>query len=276
MADLREAADERLDAPLTLWRRWRELGRVANLSSLPPDLAGFAASVAKLFGWTDERARSAASSAVVPGGAPSAGGPAGLFQLAEAVSQGRISSSVAVNAARELGVSDDDVMFLVAFAGKDPRYGDSGTAGALFLLAGETVRDDALGGRLLRTLAAVTEDSGTQYQLLYDAEGRLSEGADDRLRAEVWNELAVLLIGMGSVDEARDLAAQARELALTVGDARTAAMSLGNQAVALMQRHRFAEAIEILEQLAEEQERLGDATGLAVTQENLEIARANL
>jgi len=114
------------------------------------------------------------------------------------------------------------------------------------------------------------------YQLFRDAEGRLSGGVDERLRAEVWNELAILLIGVGSVDEARDLAEQARELALAGGDARTAAMSLGNQAVALMQEHRFPEAIGILEQLAEEQERLGDAAGLAVTQENLEISRANL
>jgi tetratricopeptide (TPR) repeat protein len=276
MADLREVADERLDAPLTLWRRWREPGRVAHLGSLPPDLAGLATSVAKLFGWTDERARSAAPSAAVPGGAPSAGGPAGLFQLAEAVGQGRISSSVAVGAARELGVGDDDVMFLVAFAAKDPRYSDPGTAGAMFLLAGETVRHDALGGRLLRNLAAMSDDSGRQYQLLRDAEGRLSGGADDRLRAEVWNELAILLVGMGSVDEARELAEQARELALAAGDPRTAAMALGNQAVALMQKHRFPEAIGILEQLAEEQERLGDAAGLAVTRENLEISRANL
>jgi tetratricopeptide (TPR) repeat protein len=212
----------------------------------------------------------------VPGGSPSAGGPAGLFRLAEALGQGRISSSVAVSAARELGVGDDDIMFLVAFAAQDRHYGDSGTAGAMFLLGGETVRDDALGGRLLRNLAAVSEDPGTQFQLLRDADSRLSGGADDRLRAEVWNELAILMVGEGRFDEAHNLAVEARELALAAGNARIAAMALGNQAVALMQERRFPEAIEILEQLAEELERLGDAPGLAATQENLEISRANL
>lgn len=276
MADLREAADKRLDSPLELWRRWREPGRVANVGLLPADLADLATSVARLFGWTDARARSAAPSAAVPGEAPSAGGPAGLFRLAEAVGQGRISSSVAVSAARELGVADDDVMFLVAFAAKDRRYSDPGTAGGMFLLGGETVRDDALGARLLRNLAAVSEDASRQFQLLSDADGRLSGGADDRLRAEVWNELAILLVGEGRFDEGRDLAVQARELALDAGDALIAAMALGNQAVALMQERRFPEAIETLEHLAEEQERLGDATGLAATRENLEICRANL
>ena len=275
VADLRETADERLDSPLKLWRRWREPGRVANVGSLPPALADLATSVARLFGWTDERARSAAPSAAMPGGAPSAGGPAGLFRLAEALGQGRISSSVAVSAAKELGVGDDDVIFLVAFAAKDRTYGDSGTAGAMFLLAGGTVRDDALGGRLLRNLAAVSEDSDMAFQLLHDADSRLSGGADDRLRAEVWNELAVLLVGEGRFGEGRDLAVQARDLAVAAGDAHIAAMALGNQAVALMQERKFPEAIEILEQLAEEQERLGDAAGLAVTRENLEISRAN-
>ena len=199
-----------------------------------------------------------------------------MFRLAEALGQGRISSSVAVSAANELGVGDDDVMFLLAFAAKDRNYGDSRTAGAMLLLGGETVRDDALGGRLLRSLAALSEDSDMEFQLLHDADSRLSGGADDRLRAEVWNELAVLLLGEGRFGEGRDLAVQARELAVAAGDARIAAMALGNKAVALMRERRFPWAIEILEQLAEEQERLGDAPGLAATRKNLEISRANL
>jgi hypothetical protein len=276
VADLRDTGDDRLDASLELWRRYRDVGRATSADSLPFDIADLATSVAELFGWTDDRARAALQTTLVPGGTASMGGPAGLFQLAEAVGQGQLSWSMALNAASGLEVGDDDVMFLVAFAAKDPRHRDPSTAGAMMGLAGEVVQDDALGARLLRMLAALTRDQAQQQDLLNKADGRLKDGADDRLRAEVCNELAILQVTEGQFDEGRALAANARELALATGDAYIASMALGNQGFALMQLRRFAEAIDVFERLAAEQELAGDFSGLAATRENLEICRANL
>lgn len=276
MADLRDTGDDRLDASLELWRRYRDVGRATSADSLPSDIADLATSVAELFGWTDDRARAALQTTLVPGSPPSMGGPAGLFQLAEAVGQGQLSWSMALNAASGLEVGDDDVMFLVAFAAKDPRHRDPSTAGAMMGLAGEVVQDDALGARLLRTLAALTGDQAQQQELFNKADGRLKDGADDRLRAEVWNELTILQVTEGQFEKGRALAANARELALATGDAYIASMALGNQGFALMQLRRFAEAIDVFERLAAEQELAGDFSGLAATRENLEICRANL
>jgi tetratricopeptide (TPR) repeat protein len=276
VADLREMGDVRLDGQLESWRRYRDGGRATHANSLPPDIRDLATSVPELFGWTDDRARAAGQTALVPGGTPSMGGPAGLYQLAEAVGRGELSWTVASNAASALGVGDDDVMFLVAFAAKDPRHHDPSTAGAMMRLAGEVVQDDALGARLLRMLAALVPDRIEQFALLRQADDRLTAGADDRLRAEVWNEMAILKVTGGDFEGGRALAEDAMKLALATGDAGIANMALGNQGFALMQMGRFAQAIDVFERLADQQQRAGDLSGLAATRENLEVCRANL
>jgi tetratricopeptide (TPR) repeat protein len=276
MPDLLRVTDKRIDEPLASWREYRTKGRIAHKMQLPERIRELASSVDELFGWTDQRAAASAAPRKVPGSAPSAGGPAGLLQLAEAVGRGQMDPQIAQNAAAGLDVADDDVVFLTAFCGKDPDYRDGATAGAIMLLGGAIVRDDALGGKLLRTLAALGKDRQQQYALLQKAEARLAGGADDSLRAEVWNELAILLGSAGQNEAAATLAAAARELATTVGAHHVASMALGNMAWLLMQERRWSKAVELFEQLEEEQRLAGDSRGLDITRANLEACRQQM
>jgi hypothetical protein len=276
MTDLLSMTDARIDEPLAKWREYRAKGRIAQKRQLPARIRELATSADQLFGWTDERAAASAAPRKVPGSAPSAGGPAALLHLAEAVGRGEMDAQIAQNAAEALKVADDDVVFLAAFCGKDPDYGDGATAGAIMLLAGAIVRDDALGGKFLRTLAALGNDPQQQYSLLQKAEARLAGGADDALRAEVWNELAILLGSVGQNEQARKLAAAARKLATAVGADRIALMALGNMAWLLMQQRRWSEAVKLFEQLAEEQRLAGDSRGLETTRANLNTCRQQM
>ncbi len=276
MPDWLKITDQRIDEPLASWREYRTKGRVAHNRQLPERIRELASSVDKLFGWTDQRAAASVAARKVPGSAPSAGGPAALLQLAEAVGRGQMDSQIAQNAAAGLDVADDDVVFLTAFCGQDRDHRNGATAGAIMLLAGGIVKDDALGGRLLRTLAALGNDRQQQYALLQKAEARLAGGADDALRAEVWNELAILLGSAGQNEQAGQLAAAARKLATTVGADGIASMALGNMAWLLMQQRRWREAAALFEQLAEEQTLAGDSRGLEITRANLETCRQQM
>lgn len=276
MPDLHTMSDDRIDDLLAVWREYRPAGRVANHARLPERIGGLATSVNELFGWSDKRAKAAASVSKASTSPPSSGGPAGLLCLAEAFGRGELAAGVAQNAAAELDLADDDVMFLVAFCSKDPIHSDPGTAGAIMHLAGMTVRDDALGAKLLRTLAALGRDPTQQFELLRNADARLENGDDDALRAEVWNELAILLVSSGQFNEGYELASSARQLAASAGADRIASMALGNMAWSLMQDRRFSEAKELFEQLAVEQEQAGDFRGLEATRSNLELCRQQL
>jgi hypothetical protein len=271
---LRARTDPRLDEPLAAWRKYRDAGRLAGSASLPADVSELATSVNDLFGWGDEEARSARPTAHA-GAAASSGGPAGLYHLAERAGRGAIGMGEAHQIAADLAVGDDDVVFLVAFSAKSP-HGDGQTAGAMMQLAGMTLQDDAMAGRFLRTLAALSSDKMQQMILFESADARLAGGANDALRAEVWNEMAILLTMAGEYELARSKAEAARDLALKVGASQTALMALGNLAFVLMQERRFTDALEALESLASEQAAINDARGLETTRANIAACKAEM
>jgi tetratricopeptide (TPR) repeat protein len=173
------------------------------------------------------------------------------------------------SAAVELSVSDDDIIFLVALCAKDPVFAGGYTAGAMMQLAGMIVESDALGARLLRSLAAMGSDPQQALELLQLADIRLASGADQALRAEVWNEIAILLVGQGRYTDAGEKAQAACDLALEVGADQIARMALGNIAFSLMQQRRFGEALDTLDRLAREQTAAGDIRGLEITRSNI-------
>jgi hypothetical protein len=271
---LRKHSDSRLDALLAAWRKSRQSGRKTGASGLSAELADMASSVNELFGWDDEHARKAQPSRNIAKPA-SAGGAAGFYMLAEKAGQAAIDFGKASQLAGELALGDDDIMFLLAFSAKS-KHGDGRTAGALMQLAAMTMHDDGVAGKLYRTLAALTSDVRHRLLLFQSADKRLAGGADDALRAEVWNEMAIIQISHGGLDEGRELADAAHKLALKSGAARIASMALGNLAWALMQQQKFVEALRAFERLAQEQEAVGDRSNLEITQQNIAICRRNL
>lgn len=271
---LRNHSDSRLDAPLAAWRQFRPSGRTGDKPGLPADLRDMACSVNDLFGWSDDDARAAQPSESI-GEPASAGGAAGFYMLAEKAGDGAIDFGEASKLARELALGDDDVVFLLVFSAKS-EYGDGQTAGAMMQLAAMTMHDDAVAGKLYRTLAALTSDTMNQMLLYQSADGRLAGGANDTLRAEVWNEMAIILSSQGRFDEARDRAEAAHELAVSSGDSDIASMALGNLAFNLMQQQNFVDALRAFEKLAQDQEAAGDLSNLNITRQNIAICRRNL
>jgi tetratricopeptide (TPR) repeat protein len=271
---LRERHNVRLDEPLEIWRRFRSSGRLANASEMPDELADMARSVHHLFGWTDDDARRAKPTGHT-GTAASAGGPAGLYMLAEKAGQSAVDFGEASRLARELAVGDDDIMFLLVFAAKS-KFGDGQTSGAMMQLAAMIMQDDATAGKLYRTLAALGSDRSYQMMVYESADKRLSGGANDALRAEVWNEVALLYLAAGRFDEARNKANAARALAVKSGAGTIASMALGNLAFILMQERKFGEALRAFEQLAKDQEAAADSANLEITRQNIAICRRYL
>ena len=104
----------------------------------------------------------------------------------------------------------------------------------------------------------------------------IAGGANDALRAEVWNETAIILASHGRFDEGRERAEAAHELALSSGASQIASMALGNLAWNLMQQQNFVDALRAFEQLARDQEAAGDLSNLDITKQNIAICRRNL
>ena len=166
-------------------------------------------------------------------------------------------------------------MFLVVFSAKS-QHADGNTAGAMMQLAAMTLDDDAVAAKLCRTLAAMSSDAEYQSMMYQLADIRLATGANDALRAEIWNETAILLAGQGRYEEARNRADAARSLALSSGASQIASMALGNKAWVLMQEQDFMAALKAFEELAREQEAAGDLANLDITRQNIEICRQQL
>ena len=271
---LTKRSDARLDAPLAAWRKFRQSGRTTGAPGLSAELMDMARSVNDLFGWSDDDARRAQPSKN-SGEPASAGGAAGFYMLAEKAGQAAIDFGKAAELARELALGDDDVMFLLVFSAKSPQ-GDGETAGAMMQLAAMTVHDDAVAGKLYRTLAALSRDAGQQLGLFQSADQRLAGGANDALRAEVWNEMAIILASHGRIDQGKELAEAAHELASRVGATQIASMALGNLAWTLMQQKNFVDALRAFERLAKDQEAAGDRANLDITNQNIAICRRQL
>ena len=259
-----QAAD--LDAALAWVEHRRE-----DCQAMLEDLAR---SADKIFDWSDAKARNATPTRDIREPA-SAGGPAGLYALAEQTAQSAIGFDEASKLAGELGVGDDDVMFLVIFSAKS-KHADGNTAGAMMQLAAMTLDDDAVAAKLCRTLAAMSSDAEYQSMMYQLGDIRLATGANDALRAEIWNETAILLAGQGRYEEARNRADAARSLALSSGASQIASMALGNKAWTLMQEQDFMAALKAFEELAREQEAAGDLANLDITRQNIEICRQQL
>ena len=233
-----------------------------------------ARSVNDVFGWTDDHARCARPSTSI-GKPASAGGAAGFYMLAEKVGEAAIGFGKASKLARELALGDDDVVFLMAFSAESD-YSDGQTTGAMMQLAAMTMHDDAVAGKLYRTLAAVTSDPRQQALLYQSADARLAGGADDALRAEIWNEMAILMASHSKFDEAKELAEAAHKLASSSGASKIASMALGNLAFNLMQQQNFVDALRAFEQLERDQEAEGDLSNLDITKQNIAICRRYL
>jgi tetratricopeptide (TPR) repeat protein len=270
---LRMKSDPRLDAGLAGWRATRNSGRLSG-TTLPAELQDLARSAEALFDWSDAKARNATPSKDIREPA-SAGGPAGLYALAEKTAQSAIGFDEASKLAKELAVGDDDVMFLVVFSAKS-QHADGNTAGAMMQLAAMTLDDDAVAAKLCRTLAAMSSNAEYQSMMYQLADMRLAFGANDALRAEIWNETAILLAGQGRYEEARNRADAARSLAQSSGASQIASMALGNKAWVLMQEQDYMAALRAFEELAREQEAAGDHANLDITRQNIGICRQQL
>ena len=270
---LRTKSDPRLDAALASWRATRQSGRLSG-TTLSAELQDLAHAANDLFDWGDANARNSTPSKDIRESA-STGGPAGLYSLAEKTAQSAIGFDEASTLAKELAVGDDDLMFLVVFSAKS-QYADGNTAGAMMQIAASTLDDDAVAAKLWRTLAAMTSDAGYQSTLYQLADMRLAFGANNALRAEIWNETAILLAGQGRYEEARNRADAARSLALSSGASQIASMALGNKGWVLMQEQDFMAALKAFEELAREQEAAGDHANLGITRQNIEICRQQL
>lgn len=255
-----------LDDAIAAWREGR---------STPEVDAGRQLAAAAL-GWDIARARGAPASAHVDAQVPTRGGLAGMQALADDVRAGRTTVEAVLPTARKLGLGDDDLAFLVTVAAR--RSGAPPPDLWLELVAA-LAADDVLAAICARLAGRVSAQRGAHERALalFDAAlARLAEGVDDRLRADAQVARAVELLSLGRSEAALEAARQARTAALAAQQDDLARAALGNEATALLNLRRSAEALSLFERLAGEQQAAGDEAGLKTTRYNLAVARMSL
>jgi tetratricopeptide (TPR) repeat protein len=259
------------DAPAldAAFAAWRARTRTAEI-----DDARVAA--ANVLGWNETRATRARASRHIDPAVPTRGGVGGMLLLVDDIVAGRASVSGALPTARALGLGDDDLVFVLAVAG---RRDDAPPAVVLLELVAGAAADDALGANCARLAAAVHSQHGANaraLELFVQAEARLADGVDDRLRADVINSQAAELLALGRHAQALAAAQRARTAALAAHDDAIARMALGNQGTALLNLRRAGEALPLFDQVAAEHQAAGDAKGLEITRFNLAAAKMAL
>lgn len=247
-----------------LYRKWqtRFTGR-ANQR-----VAEMAEKTEGMLRWDESRARRSGSS-----------GDAGAVRtLVERIYQLSQTGPDGMPAAAPPKLTDDDLVFAIGLAA-DSGFNQLLAGWAVFELVGRVAKDPALAGRCLR-LAAATGGPGRdprQQQVLYElAEQRLAGGADDALRAEVANEMAVAWLNLRQAAPALQAAQRAAELAKKSGAGQLERFARGNVANAYLGMQRVADALKIFEVLLRDQVAVGERDMAQVTRQNIEACRALL
>ena len=188
------------------------------------------------------------------------------------------AQSIVSPSAAQTSITDDDLVFTVALA-TDRSFSALLPAWAVFELAGYRAKDRALAGRCLRLAGALggdERDPNERLKLFQKADAALADGADDRLRAEVVNEIAVCELNLRKPQLAFEAATRASTLAAKCGDQALNRMARGNVANALLGMQKVAEALQIFETLARDQAAAGERDMADITRQNIEACRAYL
>ena len=175
-------------------------------------------------------------------------------------------------------VTDDDMVFAVALA-TDRQFNALLPGWAVFELVGHRAKDRALAGRCLRLAGAIGGDERDPHErlkLFEAADHALSQGADDPLRAEVANEIAVCQINLRQPQAALAAAEQAAALATKSAQPGLGRMARGNVANALLGLGRIADALKIFETLERDQLAAGERDMAGITRQNIDACRAYL
>jgi len=175
-------------------------------------------------------------------------------------------------------VTDDDMVFAVALA-TDRHFNTLLPAWAVFELVGHRAKDRALAGRCLRLAGAMGGDERDPHErlkLFEAADQALSQGADDPLRAEVVNEIAVCQLNLRQPQAALAAAERAAALATKSAQPGLGRMARGNVANALLGLGRIADALKIFEALERDQLAAGERDMAGITRQNIDACRAYL
>jgi hypothetical protein len=219
--------------------------------------------------WDEAKARRSGNSG-------DAAGVAAFVERVGAVA-GRAQSMEAARSAPS-PVTDDDMVFAVALA-TDRHFNALLPGWAVFELVGHRAKDRALAGRCLRLAGAIGGDERDPHErlkLFEAADQALSQGADDPLRAEVVNEIAVCQLNLRQPQAALAAAERAAALATKCGLHGFGRMARGNVANALLGMGRIADALKIFEGLERDQLAAGERDMAGITRQNIDACHAYL
>jgi hypothetical protein len=149
----------------------------------------------------------------------------------------------------------------------------------VFELVGHGAKDRALAGRCFRLAAAMGGEGRDPHDvvaLLERADAALAGGADDALRGEVVNGIAICRLNLRQGEPALKAAERAVELARACGNDRLGRVARGNVANAFLGLHRVAEALGIFETLARDQAAAGEREMAEITRQNIAACRSAL
>lgn len=252
---------------IRLYTAWR--ARFRSGKGTESRTAEMSRKVEELLHWDKARARRSGASG-------DAQAVCDFIERVEAVANG--TQSMAAAGSRSTSLTDDDLAFTVGLA-TDRSFSAILPGWAVFELVGQVTGDHALAGRCLRLAAAIgagRRDPAEQLRILQRADAALADGADDTLRAEVANEIAVCHLNLRHGQQALEAAIQAAELADKSGAYPLGRMARGNVANALLGLQRVPEALQIFEALARDQTAAGESDMAAITRQNIEACRAFL
>jgi hypothetical protein len=251
-----------------LYAQWQP--RFASGGAADPRVAEMARKTGELLRWDKARARRGGSSA-------DAESVAAFVERVHVVARGGQTTAAAITAGPGR-LTDDDLVFVLALA-TDRGFNTLLPGWAVFEVVGGCATDRALVGRCFRLAAAIGHEArppGETLNLLRRAEAALAGGADDRLLAEVLNEIAVSQLNLREAELALEAAQRAADLARKCGDDGLGRMARGNVANALLGLQRVAEALKIFEPLARDQAAAGEREMTQITLQNIEACRAFL
>lgn len=272
---LKEMSYPALDPILAAWRSTANAEHLGTIEDNDPRLERLAG-IAEVFDWPDAVTRFNAATIAVQSEGETQNGPGGFIHLARMMAERKISVDTALDTLGSLALSDDDLAVISLYALIDEYLSTTGGTINLWSLGIEYASDPVLVGRLVRMAGMYTRDLDEQLRLYRLGTSRLAGGEDDRLRALLLIEEAVVLNNLQRFEMGADVANEAKALAESVGAMKLAAMASGNFGISLMNMKRFEEAVPMFESIAEFQQSIGDEVSLEATIHNLNVCYIKL
>lgn len=263
-AGLTEPEQEELSQLYAEWPSRFGLGKAGNAR-----VAEMTRTTNDLLQWGPARAGRSVSSGV--------DGVIAFVNRVQQVADGAQTMAAAIAAAPP-EISDDDLVFAVGLA-TDRGFNHLLPGWAVFELVGSQATDRALAGRCFRLAAAIGHQQrppAETLDLLQRADAALDGGADDLLRTDVVNEIAVAQLNLRQPGPALDSAMHAADLARQTGQDRFERMARGNEANAYLQLQRVRDALQIFEALERDQLAAGEREMAQITRQNIDGCRAYL